>query len=120
MSFAAPTASERDGAIRGAEIKTMRADLKRRLSTGELHIADLLTDVPTWAEEMRLFDALRSLRGIRKTKAEKALNRVRLTSWTTLGAVTDHQRTRLLEYFEFRHPSLWELWRVMAKTGRPQ
>lgn len=100
---------------RGIETRTRRAELKRRLTNGEVHVAELLDDPPGWAEGMRLSQILMALPRVRREKSRRAIRAVQATEYSTLGGLTQRQREQLLEYFRIRHPALWDLWGVMAK-----
>lgn len=110
----APLPTLRERGRKGARVLQNRAELKRRLSCGELHLADLLSDVPEWAGSMRLETVLVALPGIRRRKCERAMVVSQANYWATLGGISERQREVLLEHFREKEHSVWALWDVMA------
>lgn len=102
---------------RANEVRIQRAALKRELGLGEIHIADLLAEIPEWADSMRLLDVLKALPRMGRKNANRAMRVAQASELTTLERLSDRQEELLLEHFQRQHPGIWELWGVMAQRS---
>ncbi len=75
------------------EVRLARAGLKRRVSDGELTVADVILDMPAEADTMPVLDLLMSQRRWGLTRCRKFLRDVPMSENKTLGSMTARQRT---------------------------
>jgi hypothetical protein len=80
---------------RANKVRLARAELKRRVSTGELCVAELILDCPWEAESMAVADLLMSQRRWGQTRCRKFLSQVPMSEKKTVGSMTDRQRRTL-------------------------
>jgi hypothetical protein len=81
-------------------VRLARAELKRRVNRGEVTVAEVLRDVPDFAENMTLYDLLAAQRRWAKTRTLKLLARLPADELKTLGAMTERQRRYVGELLE--------------------
>ena len=86
---------------RANAVRLARAELKRRVASGELCAADVILDCPWEAESMTLADLLSSQRrwGQHSMPALPAGGPM-ITEAKTIGALTDRQRRDVAELLE--------------------
>jgi hypothetical protein len=75
------------------EVRLARAGLKRRVSDGELTVADVILDMPAEAETMPVLDLLMSQRRWGLTRCRKFLRDVPMPENKSVGSMTMRQRT---------------------------
>lgn len=101
MDATATTAPGRDSgaapqhlvALRHANrVRLARADLKRRIGTGELTVGEVVLNVPEEATSMTMADLLRSQKRWGEARCRRLLSAIPLTETKTVGALTDRQR----------------------------
>lgn len=80
---------------RANKVRLARADLKRRIATGELDVADVILDCPWEAESMAVGDLLMSQRRWGHTRCRKFLAHIPMSEQKTIGSMTDRQRRTL-------------------------
>ena len=80
---------------RANEVRLARADLKRRVSTGELNVSEVILDCPWEAESMAVADLLMSQRRWGQTRCRKFLSQIPMSEKKTIGSMTDRQRRTL-------------------------
>jgi hypothetical protein len=80
---------------RANQIRLARAQLKRRVATGEIDVADLIVCCPWEAQSMAVADLLISQRRWGQTRCRKTLAQLPMSEQKTLGAMTDRQRRAL-------------------------
>jgi hypothetical protein len=80
---------------RANQVRLARAELKRRIATGELDVADVLRDCPWEAASMAIADLLMSQRRWGHTRCRKFLAQVPMSEKKTVGSMTDRQRQTL-------------------------
>ncbi len=80
---------------RANKVRLARADLKRKVSTGELTVAEVILDCPWEAESMAVADLLMSQRRWGQTRCRKFLAQVPMSEKKTVGSMTDRQRRTL-------------------------
>jgi hypothetical protein len=99
------------------ESKQGRAELKEQLRAGQIHLADLLSETPAFAEGMWLIEVLTALPRIWRRKAQRALLAADAEERTRLGNLSERQCRLLLAHFQLHHPAIWALWNVMARRA---
>jgi hypothetical protein len=80
---------------RANKVRLARADLKRRVATGEVEVADVILDCPWEAESMTVADLLMSQRRWGESRCRKFLAMVPMSETKTMGSMTDRQRRTL-------------------------
>jgi hypothetical protein len=80
---------------RANQVRLARAELKRRIATGELDVTDVLLDCPWEATSMAVADLLMSQRRWGHTRCRKFLAQVPMSEKKTIGSLTDRQRQTL-------------------------
>lgn len=81
---------------RANKVRLARAELKRRIATGEVDIADVLLDCPWEADSMAVADLLMSQRRWGQTRCRKFLAQLPMSEKKTIGSMTDRQRQTLV------------------------
>ena len=81
---------------RANKVRLARAELKRRVAIGELHVAEVILECPWEAESMAVADLLMSQRRWGQTRCRKFLAQVPMSEKKTIGSMTDRQRGRLV------------------------
>lgn len=81
---------------RANKVRLARAELKRRISTGEIDVTDVLTDCPWEADSMAVADLLLSQRRWGQTRCRKFLAQVPMSEKKTIGSLTERQRQTLV------------------------
>ncbi len=82
---------------RANEVRLARAELKRRVTHGELTAVDVILSRPWEAESMAVSELLMSQHRWGHTRARRFLAAVPLTETKTLGSMTERQRMSLAE-----------------------
>lgn len=80
---------------RANKVRLARADLKRRIATGELPAADVILQCPWEAHSMTIADLLMSQRRWGESRCRKLLVQLQISETKTLGSLTDRQRQTL-------------------------
>ena len=80
---------------RANQVRLARAELKRRVAIGELHVAEVILECPWEAESMAVADLLMSQRRWGQTRCRKFLAQVPMSEKKTIGSMTDRQRRTL-------------------------
>ncbi len=80
---------------RANQVRLARAELKRRVAIGELHIAEVILECPWEADSMAVADLLMSQRRWGHTRCRKFLGQVPMSEKKTLGSMTERQRQTL-------------------------
>jgi hypothetical protein len=86
-----------DALRRANAIRSERARLKERLRTGELAISDVLVDPPRCVHTAKVLDLLLAVPKYGRVKANKLLERCRVSSAKTVNGLTPRQRKELLD-----------------------
>lgn len=81
---------------RANEIRLARAELKRRVSIGDIDIAEVILDCPVEAHSMAIADLLMSQRRWGQTRCRRFLAQIPMSERKTLGSLTDRQRHTLV------------------------
>ena len=77
---------------RANKVRLARADLKRRIATGELPAAEVILQCPWEAQSMTVADLLMSQRRWGESRCRKLLAQLQMSETKTLGSLTDRQR----------------------------
>jgi hypothetical protein len=80
---------------RANEVRLARAELKRRVATGEVDVAEVILDCPWETESMAVADLLMSQRRWGQTRCRKFLSQIPMSEKKTIGSMTDRQRRTL-------------------------
>ena len=89
---AAPAALERANAVRLA-----RAELKRRVASGDISAAEVILTCPWEADTMTVSDLLSSQRRWGQTRCRRFLQAIPMSETKTVGTLTDRQRHAVAE-----------------------
>lgn len=81
---------------RANKVRLARAELKRRICTGEIDVTDVLLDCPWEADSMAVADLLMSQRRWGQTRCRKFLAQLPMSEKKTVGSLTDRQRQTLV------------------------
>jgi len=82
---------------RANEVRLARAELKRRVATGGLDVADVILECPWEAESMAVADLLMSQRRWGQTRCRRFLAQIPMSEKKTVGSMTERQRNTLAE-----------------------
>jgi hypothetical protein len=85
---------------RANEVRLARACLKRRVSDGEISVADVILSMPAEAETMPVLDLLMSQRRWGLTRCRKFLRDVPMPENKTVGSMTLRQRTAVAQMLD--------------------
>jgi hypothetical protein len=92
----APTGPQYMRALeRANKVRLARAELKRRVATGEIEVAEVILDCPWEAHSMAVADLLMSQRRWGQTRCRKFLSQIPMSEKKTVGSMTDRQRRTL-------------------------
>ena len=80
---------------RANKVRLARADMKRRVATGEVNVAEVIMDCPWEAQSMAVADLLMSQRRWGQTRCRKFLAQIPMSEKKTIGTMTDRQRRTL-------------------------
>jgi hypothetical protein len=80
---------------RANEVRLARAELKRRVATGEIDVADVILACPWEAESMAVADLLMSQRRWGQTRCRKFLAQIPMSEKKTIGSMTERQQRTL-------------------------
>ncbi len=98
-AVAAPERSleQRRAALRLAnDVRSRRADLKRKMKKGRVSSFDQLASPPRYIETMKVFDLLLSMPKVGRVKADKTLRQCRISPSKTVGGLSERQRREIL------------------------
>ena len=80
---------------RANKVRLARAELKRRVAIGELHVSEVILECPWEAQSMAVADLLLSQRRWGQTRCRKFLAQVPMSEKKTIGSMTERQRRTL-------------------------
>ena len=80
---------------RANKVRLARADLKRRVATGETSVAEVVMECPWEAQSMSVADLLMSQRRWGVSRCRKFLAQIPMSETKTVGTMTDRQRRTL-------------------------
>lgn len=82
---------------RANEVRLARAELKRRVFSGEVSVADVVLDSPWEAESMPVADLLLAQHRWGHARCRSFLQRIPMSETKTIGSMTDRQRRAVAE-----------------------
>ena len=80
---------------RANKVRLARADLKRRIASGAISVAEVILDCPWEAHSMAVADLLMSQRRWGHTRCRKFLAHIPMSEQKTVGSMTERQRRTL-------------------------
>jgi hypothetical protein len=80
---------------RANKVRLARAELKRRVASGELAVAEVILECPWEADSMAVADLLMSQRRWGQTRCRKFLAQIPMSEQKTVGSMTERQRRTL-------------------------
>jgi hypothetical protein len=92
---AAPAPQYMRALERANKVRLARAELKRRVATDEMAVAEIILDCPWEAHSMAVADLLMSQRRWGQTRCRKFLAQIPMSEKKTVGSMTDRQRQTL-------------------------
>jgi hypothetical protein len=84
---------------RANDIRVRRAQLKKDLKSGGVHIQDILRDPPEFVSTAKVFDMLLAVPTFGRVKAARFLNQCRISQSKTVGGLSERQRAELVALF---------------------
>jgi hypothetical protein len=87
---------------RANKVRLARAELKRRVATGETSVAEVVLECPWEAQSMTVADLLMSQRRWGISRCRKFLVQVPMSETKTVGTMTDRQRRTLAAMLSLR------------------
>ncbi len=84
---------------RANDIRVRRAQLKKDLKDGVVHIESVLLDPPEFVSTAKVFDMLMAVPKFGRVKAARLLNQCRISQSKTVGGLSERQRTELVSLF---------------------
>jgi len=85
-----------DALKRANDIRTARAKLKKDLKSGRVSILELLESPPEYILTAKVFDLLLAVPKYGRVKANRVLNRCRISPAKTVGGLTERQRKEMV------------------------
>jgi hypothetical protein len=92
---------------RANQVRLARAELKRRVATGELDVSEVILECPWEAESMAVADLLMSQRRWGQTRCRKFLSQLPMSEKKTIGSMTDRQRRTLAAMLDSSARGRW-------------
>jgi hypothetical protein len=80
---------------RANEVRLARAELKRRVATGEITAGDVILECPWEARSMSVSDLLMSQRRWGHQRCRRVLGQIPVSETKTIGSLTERQRLAL-------------------------
>jgi hypothetical protein len=80
---------------RANQVRLARAELKRRIASGEIAVAEVILDCSWETESMAVADLLMSQRRWGQTRCRKFLAQIPMSEQKTVGSMTERQRRTL-------------------------
>jgi hypothetical protein len=68
------------------------------LANEQVHITDILTDVPDCLRRIRIYDVLRRAPKLNRDGAERVLSHSKVWPLTTMGNLTEEERSRVIAH----------------------
>lgn len=85
---------------RANQVRLARAELKRKVATEEIGVAEVILECPWEAQSMAVADLLMSQRRWGQTRCRKFLSQIPMSEKKTVGSMTERQRRTLAELLE--------------------
>jgi hypothetical protein len=92
---------------RANQVRLARAELKRRVATGELDVSEIILECPWEADSMAVADLLMSQRRWGQTRCRKFLSQIPMSEKKTLGSMTERQRRTLAMMLSSSNRGRW-------------
>ncbi len=89
-----------DALRRANDIRSERARLKEALRNGDVSITDVLADPPACVSTAKVLDLVLAVPKYGRVKANKLLERCRVSSSKTVNGLTPRQRKELLDMLD--------------------
>ena len=89
-----------DALRRANDIRSERARLKEALRNGDIAIIEVLSDPPSCVATAKVLDLVLAVPKYGRVKANKLLERCRVSSSKTVNGLTPRQRKELLDMLE--------------------
>lgn len=99
VALGAPTRSleqRRKALARANHVRIWRAEKKRELKAGRVHVTALLRECPGELHSMKVFDLLLAVPKVGRVRVNKMLMRHRIAPSKSVGGLSDRQRRELL------------------------
>jgi hypothetical protein len=80
---------------RANQVRLARAELKRRIATGEVGVSEVILECLWEADSMAVADLLMSQRRWGQTRCRKFLSQIPMSEKKTVGSMTERQRRTL-------------------------
>jgi hypothetical protein len=90
---------------RANKVRLARADLKRKVATGETSVAEVILQCPWEAQSMAVADLLTSQRRWGESRCRKFLAQIPMSEAKTVGTMTDRQRRTLAAMLTRERPA---------------
>jgi hypothetical protein len=90
---------------RANKVRLARADLKRKVATGETSVAEVILQCPWEAQSMAVADLLTSQRRWGESRSRKFLAQIPMSEAKTVGTMTDRQRRTLAAMLSRERPA---------------
>lgn len=98
ISLPSRTLDQRMNALRYANrIRCQRAELKRRVASGETDALSVLSRCPRYVETMKVRDLLLAVPGLGPIKADLILGAHDISAWKSIGSLTERQAGVLVD-----------------------
>jgi hypothetical protein len=88
---------------RANKVRLARAELKRKVATGELGVAEVILDCPWESHSMAVADLLISQHRWGESRCRKFLAQLPMSETKTVGSMTDRQRRTLAAMLDAAH-----------------
>ncbi len=96
----APAPQHMRALARANEVRLARAELKRRVTDGEISAAEVILESPWEAASMPVAELLTAQRRWGSTRCRKFLQTIPMSETKTIGSMTDRQRRAVAELLE--------------------
>ena len=87
----------RKALVRANEVRSARSQLKEQLKQGEVDLAPLIADCPSFLATARISEILQALPGYGPVKVGQLLSACRVSPTKTVAGLTPRQRRELVE-----------------------
>lgn len=104
---------------RANKVRLARAELKRRVASGEIAVAEVILDCPWEADSMAVADLLMSQRRWGQTRCRKFLAQIPMSEQKTVGSMTERQRRTLAAMLTATSPVTMSSPWVTARRMQP-
>jgi hypothetical protein len=105
---------------RANQVRLARAELKRRVASGEIGVAEVILDCPWEADSMAVADLLMSQRRWGQMRCRKFLAQIPMSEQKTVGSMTERQRRTLAAMLTATVPGAIATSWVTARRMHPE